>query len=389
MSDRKLEIWLEAGLIYAGTAQLILDYESELSRPLCLWSLIGLGTLAIGLGIISLVAANWDEIPGLVRLSVHALLMAAISAGIYMLQPHRGFLGLYLKDVLLFILAVLGATFFGHLGQVYQASSPLWQPMAWWLLLFSPLLLLVGRGWLISLLWVVAFLGTGIAHWAWYYQQNGDPPSIYVALVTSLPVFALLAGIFVGNISRRGAFWSQVGQFALAAFIAAISIKLIGDGLTEGGLFGAQGQAGEIAAIQLGLWSVAALVIYRFNRSAINIGIAVILVAAGLTSFVSSIVQSTEPLVSALLFMTFWTAIGWSANHSGWRNVFQVVVAVVALRLIFLSFELASNLLSSGLGLILAGVITITIAIAAYRFSRSFAPVRSAGDEKDVDGDDQ
>ena len=376
MSDRKLDIWLDAGLIDSATALRIREYEADRSRPLGLWSLIGLGALAIGLGIISLVAANWDEIPGLVRLSVHALLIAAVSGGIYLLQPRNGFLGLYLKDVLLFILAILGATFFGHLGQVYQTSSHLWQPMAMWLLLFSPLLLLAGRGWLISLLWIVALLGTGIAHWQWYAQQTGDPPAIYVALISSLPVFALLAGIFLGSRSARETFWSQVGQFALASFVAGASLKLIADGVTIGGLFGSEGKAGEIAAMHLGLWSVAALLAYRLNRTATGISIAAILFAAALTSLVSSIAQSTEPLVNAIFFIAFWAAIGWSAIYSEWRNVFQVVVAIIALRLIILSFELASDLLSSGLGLILAGAITIVIAILAYRFSRAFAPAR-------------
>ena len=389
MSDRKLDIWLHAGLIDADTAQRIRDYEADRSQPLGLWSLIGLGTLAIGLGIVSLVAANWDEIPGLVRLAVHGLLIAAISGGIYLLQPHRGFLGLYLKDVLLFILAVLGATFFGHLGQVYQTSSPLWQPMALWLLLFSPLLLLAGRGWLISLLWIVALLGTGLAHWGWYSQQIGDPPSVYVALITSLPVLALLVGILARDRSTRDAFWTQVGQFALASFVAGVSVKLIADGLTEGGLFGPDGRAATVSAIQLGLWSAAALLICRLDRTATGISIAAILVAAALISLGNSIAQSTEPLGNAIMFIAFWAAIGWSANHSGWRNVFQVVVAVIALRLIFLSFELASDLLSSGLGLILAGVITITIAIAAYRFSRAFAPARAAGAEHNRSGEGQ
>lgn len=382
MSDRKINSWVSAGLIDADTALRIRDYEADRSRPLGLWSLIGLGALAIGLGIVSLVAANWTAIPGAVRLTVHGLLIAASCASIFLLQPRNGFLGLYLKDVLLFILAVLGATFFGHLGQVYQTSSPLWQPMAIWLLLFSPLLLLAGRGWLISLLWIVALLGTGIAHWGWYSQQTSVPSLIYVAVITSLPVFALLIGIFMRRLSSRDAFWMQIGQFSLASVVAGVSLKLIADGITKGGLFGTDAFA--IAAIHLGLWSAAALLIYVHHRPRLNI--AAILVAAAMISFVSSLADSTEPLGNAILFMAFWAAIGWSAIYSGWRNVFQVVVAIIALRLIALSFELAANLLSSGLGLILAGVITIAIAVVAYRFSKAFAPTKA---EQSSDGDGQ
>ncbi len=389
MSERKINNWQNAGLIDADTAQRIRKFEADRSRPLGLWSLIGLGALAIGLGIISVVAANWDDIPGMVRLTIHALLIAGISAGIYLLQPRDGFLGLYLKDVLLFILAVLGATFFGHLGQVYQTSSPLWQPLATWLFLFSPLLLLAGRGWLISLLWMVGLLGTAIAHFSWYWENNSLPPSIYVAVITSVPILALLFGIFIRKFSSRKAFWKQVGQFAFAAFVAGVTLKLIADGLTKGGLFGVESNGSEVAIIHLVLWSAAALLIYVFNRTGSGISIAAILIAAAIISFVSSIAQSTEPLGNAILFMAFWAVIGWGAIYSGWRNVFQTVVAIVALRLIVLSFELASDLLSSGLGLILAGVITIAIAVLAYRFSKAFAPNKTPTVETNGKGADQ
>lgn len=370
--------WLDAGLIDSETAQRIRQYEAERSRPVGLWSLIGLGALAIGLGIISVVAANWDDIPGMVRLTIHGLLMAAVAAAIFWLQPRKGFLGLYVKDVLLFVLAVLGATFFGHLGQVYQTSSPLWQPLAMWLLLFSPLMLLAGRGWLISALWIAGLLGTGIAHMSWYAQQTSEPPSLYIAAITSLPVLALLLAIFVKDMSARQAFWKQVGQFALASFVTGVSVKLIADGLSKGGFYGSEGQALPIAAMQLGLWSAAALLIYLLRRGTSGISTAAILVAAAAVSFGSSILESTEPLANALLFMAFWAAIGWSAIYAGWRIIFQLVVAIIALRLIILSFELASDLLSSGMGLILAGVITIAIAVIAYRFSKAFAPGRAA-----------
>jgi len=389
LSDRKIKIWLNAGLIDADTARRIREYEADRSRPLGLWSLIGLGALAIGLGIVSLVAANWDDIPGMVRLAVHGLLIAGLAAAIFLLQPRKGFLGLYLKDVLLFILAVLGATFFGHLGQVYQTSSPLWQPLATWLLLFSPLLLLAGRGWLISLLWMVGLLGTAIAHLSWYSQQISEPPSIYIAVITSVPILALLVAIFVMKMSSRQDFWKQVGQFSLASFVAGLTLKLIADGLTEGGLSGSEANIATVAAIQLGLWSAAAIFIYVFKRSASGISMAVILIAAAIISFVSSIAQSAEPLVNAILFMAFWAAIGWSAIYSGRRNLFQAVVAIMALRLIVLSFELASDLLSSGLGLIFAGAITIAIAVIAYRISKALAPSKAPAAQQTSDGGDQ
>jgi hypothetical protein len=61
--------------------------------------------------------------------------------------------------------------------------------------------------------------------------------------------------------------------------------------------------------------------------------------------------------------------------------MFQLAVAVVALRLIILSFELASDLLTSGFGLILAGLLILGVAWGALKVSRTFAPPRQDSGE--------
>ena len=78
MSARKIATWHDAGLIDAGTRDRLLAYEAEHARPLVLWAIYGIGALAIGLGFVSVVAANWEDIPGLVRLSVHLALIAGM-----------------------------------------------------------------------------------------------------------------------------------------------------------------------------------------------------------------------------------------------------------------------------------------------------------------------
>ena len=64
MSARKIAAWHEAGLIDAITRDRLLAYEAEHARPLALWAVFGIGALAIGLGLVSVIAANWEDIPG-------------------------------------------------------------------------------------------------------------------------------------------------------------------------------------------------------------------------------------------------------------------------------------------------------------------------------------
>jgi uncharacterized membrane protein len=52
------------GLIDAATRDRLIAHEAAHARPIALWAVFGIGALAIGLGLVSVVAANWEAIPG-------------------------------------------------------------------------------------------------------------------------------------------------------------------------------------------------------------------------------------------------------------------------------------------------------------------------------------
>ena len=228
MSARKIALWHDAGLIDAGTRDRLLAYEAEHARPLVLWAIYGIGALAIGLGFVSVVAANWEDIPGLVRLSVHLALIAGLLGLLFAREERLAVQSPWAVEALVFITAALGLTFFGHLGQVYQTSSPLWQPLAVWLALFAPLLLLMGRSWPAAL----AVLG-GAVWCAWEYATGmtgygavRDPGLgwlMWLAFVIACPVaFAPLAAALRAR-SDRPDFWRRLEQLALAYAVAGAS----------------------------------------------------------------------------------------------------------------------------------------------------------------------
>ena len=122
MSARKLEAWHKAGLIDDQALGRILAWEQEHHRPLGLWAAIGIGALAIGLGIISVVAANWEDVPGTIRLAVHLLLMAALAGFLAWRGDRVEQAQPWGLEAAIFVLALLGMTFFGHLGQVWSSG---------------------------------------------------------------------------------------------------------------------------------------------------------------------------------------------------------------------------------------------------------------------------
>ena len=379
MIERKLAAWQAAGLIDAETTARIKAWEGENARPLALWAVIGIGVLTIGLGLVSVVAANWDAIPGVVRLALHFVLMAVAAGVLWWRGDKWASANPWVGEALLFVLGMLGLTFFGHLGQVYQSSSPLWQPLSVWLVLFTPLIMLRGQSWLTALLlaFVVIYacidFTTGGASWLEGGGSNVVWPNWAYGLALGLPVMLAPAGAWLRANSDREDFARRLEQLGFTYALIAASVLLGfatvgGIGVDQKGALSLQSQmvqavVGLIAAALVGAWRRT-----ESGRSSAFV-IAISSIALVIAHWVTGMM-----LEAALMFLLLWTGVAAAALRGGWRGAFQLAVAMVALRLIVLSFELGGDLLTSGAGLIMSGVLILGIAFAAVRISRRYAP---------------
>jgi hypothetical protein len=330
--------------------------------------------------VLSVVAANWDAIRGEVRLALHFALMAGVAGWL-------GFRGdpaiarhPWLHEAVLFVLGMLGLTFLGHLGQVYQTSSPLWQPLALWLALFGPLVLLLGSSWLAAAMLAVTLVYTG-----WDYALDlgesrgggfGDTLEVIrMALAIALAVLLAGLGAWRRGTGARDALWVRLEQLALAYGVGLASLVIIvsafdrlPDNPHAGRIF-----LGLAAGALPG--TIAAVLVWRARDGRSGEAEAGVLLGASL-SVLLAFLLSGSPTATGLLFMALWAGIAGAALYAGWRGVFQVAVGVIAVRLIVLSFELASDLLLSGVGLIVSGLLILGVAFAAVRVSKRFAPDR-------------
>ncbi|MFY7744248.1 MAG: DUF2157 domain-containing protein [Erythrobacter sp.] len=376
MSARRIAHWHEAGIIDAATRDRLLAYEEAHARPLLLWAVWGIGALAIGLGFVSVVAANWEDIPGLVRLGVHLALIAGLLGLVFFREDRLAEGSPWSVEALVFVTAALGLTFFGHLGQVYQTSSPLWQPLAVWLALFAPLLLLTGRS------WPTALAVVGGAVWtAWEYASamtgNGvprDPGTIWLAWLgaaVALPVTLALAGGWMRARSLRPDFWRRIEQLALTYAVALASLACA---VASGGGFGDSSLLAGTPSLACGVVIALAGIAHFAARPGVSGQMAAaIITGAGIT--IAAAEWANDRIVpAALLFFVLWAGIAAAALRAHWRGVFQLGVGVIAFRLIILSFELAADLLTSGFGLILSGLMILGVAWVAVRVSKRFAP---------------
>lgn len=377
MYERKLRAWLEAGLVDEPTAARIRAWEAQHSRPLALWAVIGIAALAIGLGVVLVVAANWDDIPGQVRLAVHLALIALAAGYLWRSGDDLAQRQPWGLEAVLFVLGMLGMTFLAHVGQVYQTASPLWQPLALWLVLFGPVLLLRGQSWLAALL---LFMVSVYAAWDYAEPLGGaiwgrrvGPGPLAVTVVTALPLLYAPFAAWWRTRSARTAFWLRLEQLGFAYGVGATSLIVIGSGGdsfdNDSNHWLSFGMLALRAAFAMA--AGAAIAAVRPGKSGQATGGILALCAALL---VISHPLSGNSVLAALLFMALWAGIAGASLHAGWRGVFQTAVALIAMRLIVLSFELDDNLLTSGAGLIFSGLLILGIAWGAMRIARTFAP---------------
>jgi Predicted membrane protein (DUF2157) len=373
MSERKLQAWIEAGLIDDQAAIRIRNWEAQNSRPLGLWAIVGLAVLAIGLGLVSLIAANWQAIPGTVRLAIHFACIIALALYLFFGKQRAEYNAL-IHDGALFILGALGLTFFGHIGQVYQSTAPIWQALGLWLLLFSPLLLLFGRGWPVAAMWMAGFIAT-VDTYAMDKMNTAAQyaPTFQFSLILSLPIAITGFAAFFRGRSNRPDFWRKLEILGLLVTVIAAGMMLLLGSLND--LLGhAHDKSMDESRIAQALITVVtAFLVWIFHKGRSGQAIAGILIAAALLNLTAMVIGNSI-ILGATLFILFGVSIAVASLYAGWRGAFQGAVVVIALRLIALSFQLADDLLGSGVGLILAGFLTLGIAYAAVRISRNYAP---------------
>ncbi len=384
--NRNLDRWHDAGLLDDGTRERIRAWEAAHARPVWLWGLAAVGAFAVVLGIVALVAANWDAIPGTVKIGGHLALDAAVAVALFLAWSAGWPRTRELLALLLFGLVLSGI---GLIGQVYQLGGTAWQALLTWMVVCTPFLALVTRSGPAAAAWVLGAAAT----YAFAVPRldellGGGDPGMAMAWV---PVMALLAlgslrGLLPGG-QVQGAWIEGAGCAALlaAASVPQVVLRLGGgsdlNALDDGlGL----GLAATLALLPL-------LALDRRVRGRWNVTVAVIAVAGwatwwGTVRTWTALYASTSgsdggdgaQLAVALIFIAFWTLASWLALRSNRRSLFAVAFAVIALRVFLFFWEAFGSLLSTGVGLLVGGLACIALAALGWRIANWLRPAVAA-----------
>jgi uncharacterized membrane protein len=379
IAEHYLKRWRDAGLIDDSAIARIGAWETRHRRPIWLWALSGMGALAIGLGVVAVVAANWEEIPAGAKLAVDLLLTGVCAVLVFVAWQRDLAWPREIGALLLFGLVLGGIAL---IGQVYQLQSDPWQALVIWLALSTPFLALVAFTRLVGALWLAA----AVLSWFAAYEPlerlimplaSGPGSRHFFHLLLYLPACLM---IVVAVVRRRWPPAEEQGELllklALAGLVAAVSTTVVViDSRLESAVapveiwVGAGATLLAAASLWLGSGALQRRPAMALLGTSFMVWAASLLLARAWNPEAKAMFEA----IFGLLFIVYWSAIGWLAARSGQRVLFSLAFTVIGLRLLILYFEAIGGLTATGLGLIGGGVLCLALTWVGWRLTRRLA----------------
>lgn len=380
-TDKKLLIWLEQGLISQEQLNAISRFELARTRQSnnhwWLYSLLILGSAIISLGVISLIAANWVVIPDLVKLGTAFGLLVILAVGIFLTQPQSGN---YWYDALITAFIILCLATIGLIAQIYHLNGHWYHALLFWSVITLPVVLF-SRQLFVNFFWVSIFLHAAI--WSGVDFTSQTPSGLNDQQLPAMFVFAPLLAAACYVLTRRAGKHSESLQssfffwFQISGLVALIFIDIVRSG-------------GEMRSYELSWYLPAYLsamvlsgfILFRPRYRSLNKGLLIGVIVLLLLYYHPFILFDGETRYSQALFgkadhATFWTAddirapfltililflYATHAGNIGEHRTFNIITFLIGLRFVILYFQAMGGLAATGVGLILSGLIIITIA---------------------------
>ncbi|MGH3072241.1 MAG: DUF2157 domain-containing protein [Gaiellaceae bacterium] len=346
--SRESEAWVAEGIVSAEQAAAIRSRYADVRvarRGSATNALAVIGAIAVGLGVIGFVAANWEEMSHGARLALLTVAVAGTYAAAFHLRERTGRAprvgeALYLLGVLLF-----GASLF-LVGQMYHVEA------------HDPLGLLLWSGGAVATALVVRSRATAAASVLIFTSWVGFEFGLALDEVDSgfaaFPVVAVLYGGALYGLSTAAPDRIRARWFAESGL--AESGRGVGLPVAAAGLFvftfaeatDELGQAGDELG---GLLLTATLLL-----AALAAGAAVALALTGRPS------GRYEAGVLAVVLATLLVALLAGGNGDAYAVVFNVLFAVVALGVVYAGY------LSDEAWLVNLGVVLVAVDLVARYF---------------------
>jgi len=361
---RKLARWRDAGLIDEATSARIQAFEDAQRAPVALHALGVLGASAVALGIISIIAANWDVIPARAKLAADVLLAVALAAATYVaVQRGRG----WSSEVLITLFYGFTLASISLVGQLYHLDAPTYQGLLVWSAATLPLVLLGQSRQLATLLlaglwtthaFLLSALLDSLEQW---HVSDATANNLAATLVFASPLLYVALARVPWLVRHRPEFSRAITTLAwLAVLVGGFALQFVwyaeleADDVLGWGLV--------TTAIVAAALAMALPRLYPEISPRARKGLATILGVAWLTLAAGTGTERPEMEVVGAVLQVVWLALfAWTSLQLGHVRLFNALTALIALRVLVIYFEVFGSLLSTGVGLITGGLLALLV----------------------------
>lgn len=370
--EKSLVEWIEQGIIDVSQADRIRLYESQ--KPEGGWSISGpliLGVVIIGVGIISLIAANWRFIPDTLKLISAFLILASLAIAAFRTHVQRDSLKF---DALIIFFALMCLATIGLISQVFHTGGKLEHAFLFWCGITFGVIFTARRGFL-PFLWIVA-LTLSLAAVSFDFLVDLRKINDALRYVDGLHIVAMTIPLLSLTLTTGSRF--IVGESPTTrAFQQWTILCVVGSLVSAQILFHSTRNNSYFLKAYLPayiLFLLAIFIIYN-NKGykSIQKHLYTIALIFYFLVFHAGFVGINHALGIAILNILAFMAIAFSFASIKERKYFQYFLVIVGIEFVYIYLQAFGGLASTGLGLVLSGALLVWMTILWKRNKNEIA----------------
>ena len=369
--EKQINDWVSNNLISRDQAEGIRQFEAKSpGSSWVLYSFLILGATISGIGVISLIASNWDTIPDAVKLGADFLLLIGLTVGIHHAWRQKKFIQ---YEVLLVSFLFLCLASIGLISQIYHTGGKLYQALMLWSLITAGIPI-ISQKTFGPFLWVSGFIIALICTVSTapllepLYKYNNA--AVYMAVPLLSAVLAMLSKKVFGEIGLTRAFigWILIGT------IMALVVSEIGFYGYRHLDFAKAGFPAYLPGYILGV--IAALGVWFSSGSTRpqKILLIVFLVFYFLPFHLRYMIKDPGNILAFCTIINLSLLAIFLASLKQ-RKLFQFLLFMVGVRFLILYFQAFGGLAMTGFGLIMSGVLIISMVVYWNKYRVQFGHV--------------
>lgn len=362
---KHLNEWLKNGFINEDQLKSIEAYEAAKQKtPWIFTAILILGAFCIGLGIISVIAANWADILDVVKLTVNFLLLSLSGYLVYTFKI-KNKSAYFEAAVILFVIQCLASI--GLISQIYHLKGDLFQALGLWLFITAPIAM-YSRTVFLPVAWVIGLYMTLVD---FFISQNGLDLTSPLSFVMITLIFACLVQASM-YLEHRLWSYSYLAGLVLSIIPSIYTLEYFDPYFKHSQFYWFAILALAFIFFGITYKSAANFVQKRINYSVL---LTYLLMFLFYLSQVDILIDKPgihtygkaeiwQSFLMALFTLAILFQMGLLFISLKMPRIFTWVIALMGLRVFILYVQTLGGLATTGIGLIISGVMVILLALA-------------------------